>query len=105
MTTVDGNKTATCEVTVTAPEYTVTFAPDAGAVHDAGGQPVTQIIVPSGTAYYASENIITIGGTEYTAEPDSGYEFNSFAIDLEIIKKGTITANTTITVNFAESQP
>lgn len=82
VTTVDGNKTATCEVTVTAPvaTYTVTFAPDAGAVRYAGGQTVTQIIVPSGTAYYALENKITIGGTEYTAEPNSGYVFDSFEI-------------------------
>ena len=94
-----------------AATYTVTFEPvksgdvETGEVHNASGQKEIQITVASGTEYSVLGNTITIGGTKYTAEPNSGYEFNKFAIDSDKISSGTITANTTITVHFSELQP
>ena len=81
----------------------VTFIPDVGGtVKDSNGNAVTNIFVPSGATFSVDGSTITIGGIEYTAAPEEGFEFDSFSF---IPNSGTITTNTAISVNFSQSQP
>ncbi|MBQ0040418.1 MAG: InlB B-repeat-containing protein [Clostridiales bacterium] len=91
-----------------APACTITFEPEkdqdieTGEVQDINGQKVTELIVPSGTAYNVDGSTITIGGNGYHAVANNGWTFHSFVLNPD---SQTITADTTIIVCFSQNQP
>ena len=54
--------------------------------------------VTSGTSISASGNVLSVGATNVTATPNSGYKFNNWT---GIPGGGTVTGNVTVTANFA----
>ncbi len=54
--------------------------------------------VTSGTSISASGNVLSVGATNVTATPNSGYKFNNWT---GIPAGGTVTGNVTVTANFA----
>ena len=75
--------------------YTVTIAKnnDYGAVTQSSVTGVT-----SGTSISASGNVLSVGATNVTATPNSGYKFTGWT---GIPGGGTVTENLTVTANFA----
>ena len=54
--------------------------------------------VTSGTSISASGNVLSVGATDVTATPNSGYKFTGWT---GIPGGGTVTENVTVTANFA----
>ena len=76
--------------------YTVTINRNDNSYGTVSHASVTS--VASGTAISATSNVLSVGATNVTATPNSGYKFSSWS---GIPGGGTVTGNITVTANFA----
>ena len=87
---------STATVTTAASGYTVTINRNNNDYGTVSASSVTG--VTSGTSISASDNVLSVGTTDVTATPNSGYKFTSWS---GIPGGGTVTGNVTVTANFA----
>lgn len=76
--------------------YTVTITKNNDSYGNISAASVTG--VTSGTSISASDNVLSVGATDVTATPNSGYKFTGWT---GIPGGGTVTENLTVTANFA----
>ena len=76
--------------------YTVTIAKNNDSYGNVSAASVTG--VTSGTSISASGSVLSVGATNVTATPNSGYKFTGWT---GIPGGGTVTGNVTVTANFA----
>ena len=88
-----GTASYTFTIVAAVTNYTVTISAGTG-----GSVSKSSVSVPSGTSISTSGNTLTIGSNTITATANSGYSFSSWSN-----ASGTVTANRTITANFASN--
>ena len=93
----DSSSATTCIVKF---EWGTNLGEEVGELRNANEEKVTEISVPSGTTFTTDGNTITIGENVFTAVAHSGFTFHSFNPS-----SGSITAATTILVDFSQDQP